>query len=56
MGGSIANYATNASTPTIPSGQWYSRNVQLCFLQSYAFPPEVKAAVACDINAALEAG
>jgi NADPH:quinone reductase len=56
MGGSIATYATNAATPTIPFWQMVFKNVQLFFLGSDDFPPEVKAAAARDINAALEAG
>lgn len=56
MGGSIASYATNAATPTIPFWQMVFKNIQLFFLGSDDFPPESKAAAARDINAALEAG
>ena len=56
MGGSIATYATNAATPTIPFWQMVFKNIQLFFLGSDDFPPEAKAAAARDINAALEAG
>jgi NADPH2:quinone reductase len=56
MGGSIAAYATNAATPTIPFWQLVFKNIQLFFLGSDDFAPEVKAAAARDINAALEAG
>ncbi len=56
MGGSIATYATNAATPTIPFWQMVFKNIQLYFLWSDDFPPEAKAAAARDINAALEAG
>jgi NADPH:quinone reductase len=56
MGGSIATYATNAATPTIPFWQMVFKNIQVFFLGSDDFPPEVKKAAARDINAALEAG
>ncbi len=56
IGGSIASYATNAATPTIPFWPLVFKNIQLFFLGSDDFPPEVKAAAARDINAALEAG
>jgi NADPH2:quinone reductase len=56
MGGSIATYATNAATPTIPFWKMVFKNIQLFFLGSDDFPLEVKAAAARDINAALEAG
>ena len=55
MGGSIASYATNAAPPTIPFWQMVFKNIQLFFLGSDDFTPEVKAAAAHDINAALEA-
>jgi NADPH2:quinone reductase len=56
MGGSIATYATNAATPTIPFWPMVFKNTQLFFLGSDDFPPEAKALAARDINAALEAG
>jgi NADPH:quinone reductase len=56
MGGSIATYATNAATPTIPFWPMVFKNIQLFFLGSDDFPPEAKAAAAQDINAALEEG
>jgi NADPH2:quinone reductase len=56
MGGSIAVYATNAATPTIPFWQMVFKNIQLSFLGSDDFTPEVKATAARDINAALAAG
>jgi NADPH2:quinone reductase len=56
MGGSVASYATNAGTPTIPFWQLVFKNIQLFFLGSDDFTPEAKAAAARDINAALEAG
>jgi NADPH:quinone reductase len=56
MGGSIAAYATNAATPTIPFWPMVFKNIQLFFLGSDDFPPEAKTAAARDINAALAAG
>jgi NADPH:quinone reductase-like Zn-dependent oxidoreductase len=56
MGGSIATYATNAATPTIPFWPMVFKNIHLFFLGSDDFPPEAKAAATRDINAALEAG
>jgi NADPH:quinone reductase len=56
LGGSIASYATNVPTPTIPFWPMVFKNIQLFFLGSDDFPPEAKAAAARDINAALEAG
>jgi NADPH2:quinone reductase len=56
MGGSIATYATNAATPTIPFWPMVFNNIQLFFLGSDDFLPEAKASAARDINAALETG
>ncbi len=56
MGGSIATYATNAATPTIPFWPMVFKNIQLFFLGSDDFRSEAKAAAARDINASLEAG
>jgi len=56
MGGSIASYATNEATPAIPFWQMVFKNIRIFFLGSDDFAPEVKAAAARDINAALEAG
>jgi NADPH:quinone reductase len=56
MGGSIATYATNTATPTIPCWPMVFKNIRLFFLGSDDFPPEAKAAAARDINAALEGG
>jgi NADPH:quinone reductase len=56
MGGSIATYATNVATPTIPYWPMVFQNIRLFFLGSDDFPPEAKAEAARDINAALEAG
>lgn len=56
MGGSIATYATDNATPTIPFWQLVFKNVRIFFLGSDDFPAEVKVAAARDINGALEAG
>ena len=56
MGGSIATYATNVATPTIPFWPMVFQNIRLFFLGSDDFPPEAKAEAARDINAALETG
>jgi NADPH2:quinone reductase len=56
VGGSIATYATDAATPTIPFWQLVFKNVRIFFLGSDDFPPEAKIAAARDINGALEAG
>lgn len=56
MGGSIATYATNTATPTIPFWQMVFKNIRLFFLGSDDFPLEAKIAAARDINAVLEAG
>ncbi len=56
MGGSVATYATNAATPTIPVWPMVFKNIQLFFLGSDDFPPEAKAAAARDINDALDGG
>lgn len=56
MNGSIATYATNLGTPTIPFWQMVFKNVRLFFLGSDDFSTEQKSAAARDLNAALEAG
>jgi NADPH2:quinone reductase len=56
MGGSIATYATNAATPTVPFWPMVFQNIRLFFLGSDDFSPEGKTSAARDINAALEAG
>jgi NADPH:quinone reductase len=56
LGGSVATYATNVATPTIPFWPMVFKNIQLFFLGSDDFPAEAKAAAARDINSALEAG
>jgi NADPH:quinone reductase len=56
MGGSIATYATNVGTPTIPFWLMVFKNIRLFFLGSDDFSKEAKTAAAQDLNAALEAG
>jgi NADPH:quinone reductase len=56
MGGSIATYATNLGTPTIPFWPLVFKNIRLFFLGSDDFPIETKVSAARDLNAALEAG
>jgi NADPH:quinone reductase len=56
MGGSIASYATNTATPTIPFWFMVFKNLRLFFLGSDDFPLEAKIAAARDIDAALEKG
>jgi len=56
MGGSIATYATNVATPTIPFWLMVFKNIPLFFLGSDDFPKAAKIAAARDLNAALEAG
>jgi len=55
-GGSIASYATDASTPTIPFWPLVFKNVGLYFLGSDDFPMQAKLEAVQDVNAALEAG
>ena len=56
MGGSVAAYATNTATPTVPFWQMVFKNIWLFFLGSDDFPLEAKTQAARDINAALAAG
>jgi NADPH:quinone reductase len=56
LGGSIATYATNVATPTIPFWLMVFKNIRLFFLGSDDLPKEAKIAAARDLNAALEAG
>jgi NADPH2:quinone reductase len=56
MGGSIATYATDLGTPTIPFWLMVFKNIRLFFLGSDDFPVEAKSLAACHLNAALEAG
>ena len=55
-GGSIATYATNASSASVPVWPMVFNNVRLFFLGSDNFPPEAKSAAAADLNAALRTG
>jgi NADPH:quinone reductase len=56
IGGSIATYATNIATPTIPFWLMVFKNTRVFFLGSDDFPKEAKIAAARDLNAALESG
>ena len=55
-GGTIATYATNAATPTIPFWQMVFKNLRILFLGSDDFPVDAKIQATLDLNAALEAG
>jgi NADPH:quinone reductase len=55
-GGSIATYATNLATPTIPFWQMVFKNMRLFFLGSDDFPAEAKIQATRDLSAALQAG
>ncbi len=54
--GSVATYATDKATRTIPFWQMVFKNTRLYFLGSDDFPREAKMQAARDINSALEAG
>jgi len=54
--GSIATYATNNPTPTIPVWEMVFKNIRLFFLGSDDFPKEAKVAAAQSLSSALEAG
>jgi NADPH:quinone reductase len=54
--GSVATYATDKATPTIPFWQMVFKNIRLYLLGSDDFPREAKMQAARDINSALEAG
>jgi NADPH2:quinone reductase len=56
MNGSIATYATNDATPTIPFWLMVFKNIRLFFLGSDDFSKEDKVRATKDLNAALEAG
>lgn len=56
MGGSVAPYATDSSTPKIPFWQMVFKNIRVFFLGSDDFPKDAKALAAQDLNRALEAG
>jgi NADPH:quinone reductase len=53
--GSVATYATDKATPTIPFWQMVFKNIRVYFLGSDDFPREAKMRAARDINSALEA-
>jgi NADPH2:quinone reductase len=55
-GGSIATYATNAPTPTIPFWLLVFKNIRIFFLGSDDFPRDGKVAAAQAINQALAKG
>jgi NADPH2:quinone reductase len=54
--GSVAAYATDKATPTIPFWQMVFKNIRVYLLGSDDFPREAKMQAARDINSALEAG
>jgi len=56
MNGSIAAYATNVGTPTIPFWLMVFKNIRLFFLGSDDFSKEDKIRATHDLNVALEAG
>lgn len=56
LGGSIATYATNDTSPKIPFWQMVFENIRVFFLGSDDFPIEAKTQATRDINSALEAG
>ena len=56
IGVSIATYATNIETPTIPFWQMVFKNIGLFFLGSDDFARGAKISAARDLNGALEAG
>jgi NADPH:quinone reductase len=54
--GSIASYATNTATATIPFWHLVFKNIRMFFLGSDDFPREAKIEAARDLNSALNAG
>ena len=54
--GSIASYATDNATPTIPFWPMVFKNIRVFFLGSDDFPSEAKISATRDLNGALEAG
>lgn len=54
--GSIATYASNDGSPSLPFWQLVFKNVRTFFLGSDDFPPEAKARAATDLTQALEDG
>lgn len=56
MNGSVAAYATNVATPTIPFWLMVFKNIRLFFLGSDDFTTEEKITATHDLNAALVGG
>lgn len=56
QGGSIAAYATNKPSATVPFWPLAFKNARLFFLGIDDFPMELQAAAAADLNRALRAG
>jgi NADPH:quinone reductase len=56
MGGSIAAYATDNTTPQIPFWLMVFKNLRLFFLGSDDFPTEAKVAATRHLNDVLQAG
>jgi len=56
LGGSIATYATDNPTPTVPFWPLVFKNVAIFFLGSDDFPATAKAEAARSLNEALEQG
>lgn len=56
LGGSIAAYATDDATPSLPFWELLFKNVRIFLVGSDDLPPEAKGAAASELNAALEAG
>lgn len=56
LGGSIATYATDNPTPTVPFWPLVFKNVAMFFLGSDDFPATAKAEAARSLNEALEQG
>jgi NADPH2:quinone reductase len=56
LNGSIATYATDAATPSIPFWPLLFKNIRVFFVGSDDVPADAKAAAARDINEALAGG
>lgn len=56
VGGSLAAYATGEPQPPVPFWELLFKNIRVFFLGSDDFPAEAKAAAACELNGALDAG
>lgn len=54
--GSVATFATDRATPTIPFWQMVFKNIRVYFLGSDDFSRDAKMQAARNINSALEAG